>query len=194
MNTLNAERRDMSTKAKKLRRDGYVTGCIFGREMEESIPLKMEKADVERLLKTEHKGGRIALRVDGVTYDALIKEIDFNSMRNGVDEIDFQALVSTEKVHSSAEIYLINESKLVAGIPQQMLHELNFKALPAALLETVEVDVGDLKVGDTIRVKDLPIANNSEIDLITDLESTVVTITEPRTAASDTEENEEAAE
>ncbi len=55
MNTLKAEKRDMSIKAKKLRREGFVTGCIFGREMKESIPLKMLKGDVEKLLKTEGK-------------------------------------------------------------------------------------------------------------------------------------------
>ena len=42
MNTLKAEKRDMQTKAKKLRREGYVTGVIYGREMKESIPLKIE--------------------------------------------------------------------------------------------------------------------------------------------------------
>ena len=35
MNTLKAEKRDMSIKAKKLRREGFVTGNIFGREMKE---------------------------------------------------------------------------------------------------------------------------------------------------------------
>ena len=44
MNTLKAERRDMTIKAKKLRREGFVTGSIFGREMEETIPLKFEKS------------------------------------------------------------------------------------------------------------------------------------------------------
>ena len=152
MNTLKAEKRDMTIKAKKLRREGFVTGCIFGREMKESIPLKMTKSDVEKLLKTEGKGGRIRLEVDGEPYDALIKEVDYNPLKGGVDEIDFQALVSTEKVHSSAEIHLINADKLVAGVPQQMLHEVDFKALPSALVEKIELDVGDLKVGDTIRV------------------------------------------
>ena len=33
MTTLKAEKRDMSTKAKKLRREGYVTGNVFGREI-----------------------------------------------------------------------------------------------------------------------------------------------------------------
>ena len=35
MNTLKAEKRDMLTKDKKLRREGYVTGNIYGREMKE---------------------------------------------------------------------------------------------------------------------------------------------------------------
>ena len=193
MNTLKAEKRDMSIKAKKLRREGFVTGCIFGREMKESIPLKMLKGDVEKLLKTEGKGGRVALTVDGQTYDALIKEVDFNPLKGGVDEMDFQALVSTEKVHSSAEIHLINADKLVAGVPQQMLHEVDFKALPSALVEKIELDIGDLKVGDTIRVADLDIAKDKDVDLTTDPETTVVTVTEVRGAAAEAED-EDAAE
>ena len=46
----------MDVKAKKLRREGYVTGNVFGREMKESVPVKMEKAAVDRLLKACHKG------------------------------------------------------------------------------------------------------------------------------------------
>lgn len=141
-----------------------------------------------KTLREEGKGDRSNLQVDGKTYDALIKEVDYNSLKGWVDELDFQALVGTEKVHSSAEIHLINESKLVAGIPQQMLHEINYKALPASLVEKIELDVGDLKVGDTIRVKDLEIAKDNNIDLMTDLESTVVTVTELRVVADEPSE------
>ena len=155
----------------------------------------MAKGDVEKLLKTEGKGGRIRLEVDGEAYDALIKEVDFNPLKGGVDEIDFQALVSTEKVHSSAEIHLLNADKLIAGVPQQMLHEVAFKALPSALVEKIELDIGELKVGDTIRVKDLDIAKDKDVDLTTDLDATVVTITEVHASAADTEaEGEESAE
>jgi len=146
----------------------------------------MEKADVEKLLKVENKGGQVMLEVDGQTYDALIKEVDYNPLKGYVDEIDFQALVSNEKVHSVAEIHLVNLDKL-AGVPQQMLQEISFKALPAALVEKVEVDVGDLKVGDTIRVADLPIAKDKDVDLMTDVDATVVTITEVHVKASDLE-------
>ncbi len=194
MNTLKAEKRDMTIKARKLRREGFVTGCIFGRELTESIPLQMEKSSVERLLKTEGKGGQVMLEVDGRTYDALIKEIDFNPLKGTIDEVDFQALVSGEKVHSTAEIHLINHEKLETGVAQQMLHEVSFKALPSALVDKIQIDIGDMKPGDTLKVKDLDIAKNKDVDLMTDPEDVVVTITEVHTAAAEDTDAEETAE
>ena len=176
MNTLKAEKRSMNVKAKRLRREGYVTGNVFGREIEGSIPVKMLKNEVDKLLKTDHKGSQVMLEVDGQTYDALIKEVDFNPLAGRVDEIDFQALVSNEKVHSVAEIVLVNHDKLEAGVLQQHLEEISFRALPSALVDKIMVDVGDMKVGDVIKVKDLAIAQDKDVDLKTDLEAAVVSV------------------
>ena len=154
MNTLKAEKRDMSIKAKKLRREGFVTGNLFGRELEDSIPLKLDKAEVEKLLKVENKGGQVMLEVAGETYDALIKEVDYNPLKGYVDEIDFQALVSNEKVHSVAEIVLHNTENVVEGVLEQILKEVSYKAYPSALVDKIDVDCGNLHLGDCIRVKD----------------------------------------
>ena len=193
MNTVKAEKRTMDTKAKRLRREGYVTGNVFGKEMEGSIPLKMEKSDVEKLLKTSNKGSQIMLDVDGQSYDVLIKEIQFNPLKGQVDEIDFQALVGNEKVHSVAEIVLVNHDKLEAGVLQQHLEEISFRALPSALVDKVMVDVGDMKVGDVIKVKDLAIAQDKDVDLKTDLEAAVVSVAAVH-VDPDLEAEEEAAE
>ena len=66
----------------------------------------------------------------------------------------------------------------VAGGPylQQLLEEVSYRALPSALVEKVEVDVGDLKVGDSIKVRDLSIASDKDIDLMTDLDAVVATV------------------
>ena len=188
MNTLKAEKRSMSIKAKRLRREGFVTGNIFGKEIRESIPIKIERTAAERLLKTCNKGSQILLDVDGQAYDSLIKDISFNSMKGLVEEIDFQALVSGEKVHSVAEIILLNHDKVISGILQQQLQEVSYKALPDALVDKVRVDVGDMKVGDTIRVEDLDIAKNKNIDLVTDLGTIVATVTAVHAAAEETVE------
>ena len=185
MNTLKAEKRSMSIKARRLRREGFVTGNIFGKEIQESIPIKAERTVVERLLKTCNKGSQIQLDVDGQVYDALIKDISFNSMKGLVEEIDFQALVSGEKVHSVAEIILLNHDKVIGGVLQQQLQEISYKALPDVLIDKVKVDVGDMKAGDTIRVGDLDIAKNRNIDLVTDLDATIATVTAVHAAAEE---------
>ena len=193
MNTLKAEKRSMSIKAKRLRREGYVTGNVFGRDIQESIPVKIEKTVVERLLKTCNKGSQILLDVDGQAYDVLIKDISFNAMKGIVEEIDFQALVRGEKVHSVAEVILVNHDKVMNGVLQQQLQESSYKALPEALIDKVRIDVGDMKVGDTIRVADLDIAKNKNVDLVTDLDTTVATVTVVHAAAEEPAEGTEEA-
>lgn len=189
MNTLKAEKRDMGTKAKKLRREGFVTGNIFGKEIEGSIPVKMEKAEVDKLLKTKNKGSQIVLDVDGQKMHVLIKEVDYNTLKKQVDEVDFQALVSGEKVHSVAEVVLLNHEMVMEGVLEPVLTEIAYKAVPEALVEKVEIDVANLKPGESVKVKDLPIASNKDIDLMTDLEMTVVTVLEAHNAVvNDTEE------
>ena len=176
MNTLKAEKRSMDVKAKRLRREGYVTGNVFGKRIEGSIPVKIERNALERFLKTSGKGSRVQLDVDGENIDVLIKEIDINHLKNEVVEIDFQALVSGEMIHSVAEIILLNHDKVAEGIVEQHLNEISYRALPSALVEKVEVDVAEMKVGDSIKVKDLPIASDKDVHLMTDPEAVVVSV------------------
>ena len=185
MNTLKAEKRSMDIKAKKLRREGYVTGNVFGREMKESVPVKMDKAEVDRLLKKSNKGSQIMLDIGGKQYNVLIKDIQYNPLKGQVDEIDFQALVSDEKVHSVAEVVLLNHDKVLSGVLQLQLEEIAFQAYPSALVDRVEIDAEALRIGQSVKVKDLSIAKNKEIDLITDPEATVVTLSEVHNAAVD---------
>lgn len=185
MNTLKAEKRSMDVKAKRLRREGFVTGNVFGREIKGSIPVKISKNEAERLLKTNGKGSQVLLNVDGTEMDVLIKEIDYNSLKAQVDEIDFQALVNGEKVHSVAEIHLLNHEKVTTGVLQQMLKEVSYRALPSALVEKIELDVGGMRVGDTIRVRDLAIASDKDVQLQTDLDTVVVEVYASKNTAAD---------
>ena len=197
MNTLKAERRNMETKAKKLRREGFVTGNVFGKEIKGSIPVQMAQTDAERFIKGNGVGSQVMLELDGQQMDVLVKEIDYDSMKNQILEIDFQALVKGEKVHSVAEIILRNHEKVNTGVLEQILHEVSYRALPEALVEKIELDVGNMRVGDTIKVGDLDIASDEKVDLLTDREAVVATVSpvrneEPEDSAEGTEETAEA--
>lgn len=183
MNTLKAEKRSMDIKAKKLRREGYVVGNVFGKKIEGSIPVKFQTLELEKFLKKAHKGSQIMLDVEGTQYDALIKDVAYNPVAGRIDEIDFQALVSTEKVHSVVEVILENHDKIAEGVLQESLEEIAYKALPADLVDEVRVDVGDMKIGDVIRVKDLPIYADKKITIMTDPDAVVVALNAAHNAA-----------
>ena len=118
------------------------------------------------------------LDIDGQQYDVLVRDIQYNAMKREIDEISFQALVSNEKIHSAAEVILLNHNAVQDGVVQLMLPEISYKALPAALVEKVEIDVSNMHAGDAIKVKDLDIAKDKDIELKTDPEAVVVTVTQ----------------
>ena len=114
-------------------------------------------------------------------------------MKHHITEIDFQVLVAGEKVHSVAEIELLNHDKVTNGVIQLHLEEISYRALPEDLTDRIQLDLDGVKVGDSIKVKDLPFAQNPQIELLTDPEAIVVSVTEVRNT-EEAETEEEAAE
>ena len=92
---------------------------------------------------------------------------------------------------------IVNHDKVADGVLQENMEEVNYRAYPSALVDKVEVDVSGLKVGDTIRVKDLSIAKDEDIDIKDDPEAVVLTVVAvhngavPETAAPEEETAEE---
>ena len=112
MNTFKVQKRDMETKAKKLRREGYVTGNLFGKEIEGSVLLKIERKEAERMQRECMKGSQVMLDLDGQSYDVLIKDMDYDPAKNMLMEIDFQALEKSITVHPEDYIVIVTRGHL----------------------------------------------------------------------------------
>ena len=191
MTTLKVQKRDMGTKAKRLRREGYVTGNLFGKDIEGSIPLQIEKKEAERIQRECLKGSKLILDLDGKKYNVLLKELDYDTMKRQILELDFQALVSGEKIHSVAEIIFHNKEMVVDGVLEELLTEIEYKAVPEALVERVDIDCSKLKVGDSLTVGDLEIAKDEDIEIMTHLDTPVVNVVASHNAVADEEEVED---
>ena len=116
------------------------------------------------------------IELDGKKYDVLLKELDIDTMKNQILEMDFQTLMKGEKVHTVAEIVLHHKEKVVEGILEQQLEEISYKAVPEALIDKVDVDCSKLRLGDTLTVADLEIAKNKDIEIITHMDTPVVSV------------------
>ena len=155
MMTLKAEKRDPQVKAKKLRREGFVTGVLYGKEMKENVALKFEEKEALRFMKDAKEGAQATLAIEGETVNAMVKNIDYDPMSKKVLALDFQALVAGEVVSATVPVHFLNE-EIVQGVFEPELSEIHYKADPAHLLDPVEIDLAKLPAGTkNMYVKDL---------------------------------------
>lgn len=195
MTTLKTTKRNPEVKAKKLRRDGFATGVLYGREMDENIPLQFSAVDASRFIKSHKEGSQVILNFGDTKTSAIVKNIDYDAMKRQVMALDFQALVAGEKISTTVPVKLENESA-VQGFVDQELAEIHYKADPAHLLEPIEIDLTKFHTGDALYVKDLGLEEKGA-QLITPADSLVFHIADHAKnmeIAEDETADEEAAE
>ena len=195
MTTLKTTKRNPEVKAKKLRRDGFATGVLYGREMDENIPLQFSAVDASRFIKSHKEGSQVILDFGDTKTSAIVKNIDYDAMKRQVMALDFQALVAGEAISTTVPVKLENEGA-VQGFVDQELAEIHYKADPAHLLEPIEIDLTKFHTGDALYVKDLGLEEKGA-QLITPADSLVFHIADHAKnmeIAEDEAADEEAAE
>ena len=195
MTTLKTTKRNPEVKAKKLRRDGFATGVLYGREMDENIPLQFSAVDASRFIKSHKEGSQGILDFGDTKTSAIVKNIDYDAMKRQVMALDFQALVAGEAISTTVPVKLENEGA-VQGFVDQELTEIHYKADPAHLLEPIEIDLTKFHTGDALYVKDLGLEEKGA-QLITPADSLIFHIADHAKnmeIAEDETADEEAAE
>lgn len=174
---LSAETRQGKVKSRKLRRENYVPAVLYGKHLAESIALKLPLREAEQFLKSNDVGSRVRIKIGDETHHALLKELTREPTTGNLEHLSFMVLSATEKVKAIAHIVVVGREALMRkGVIIQPIDEINYRALPSKLIDTITVNVENMQVGDNIKVSDLEIANDPEIELLTPVDSVVVTI------------------
>ena len=178
MITLKVEKRNPEVKAKKLRRDGFVCGVLYGKKMKESTPIQLTEPEALRFIKANKEGTQVMLDLDGKQVDALVKNIDYDPMKKQIMALDFQALVAGETVATSFQVILENEDA-AQGIVEQTLNEVHYKADPANMLDTIVIDFKTLSPDvREFHVKDLVIPEGKTVHITTPEDTLIFHIAE----------------
>ncbi|MGQ9456243.1 MAG: 50S ribosomal protein L25 [Armatimonadota bacterium] len=183
---LEANYRSDMTKShlKKIRREGYVTGSVFGRGIE-PIPIEVKLKDIVNLIKESEHGmmSLFDLKINGAPKDGehtvIIKEFFRDPITRKILDIQFQRVSLTEKVHIEVPIELAGESEgeKKGGILEQVIDTIDVRALPTEIPPKIEVDISALDIGDHIRVAEIKVSDN--IEILTDPETIICTCVPP---------------
>ncbi|NLO47364.1 MAG: 50S ribosomal protein L25 [Clostridiales bacterium] len=170
---LQAESREKDTKAKQIRKRGFVPGCLYGKDMESTQLLQIKENDALNLLRNKASGNRLVLSVGGTKTNVILRDISNNLVKSTVEHLSFQKLNKDDAVNTAAQIVLVNKEKLPAGSWQQLLYEIPYRSVATEMIEKVEIDVEGMGPGDSVKVSDLDIAKDQEIEILIDQDSLV---------------------
>jgi large subunit ribosomal protein L25 len=181
---LTAQVREKAGKgvARGLRRDKRVPAVLYSHG--KSMPISMVSKDVTKILNTE--GGEhalINLTLEGsketATHMALIKDYQVDPLNGSLIHLDLMEVAMNEKVKIPVAVHITGNSIGVkeGGIFQYGLRTLDIECLPTAIPDSIEVNITDLKINDSLHVRDITAPEG--VRILTDGDATVATIQPP---------------
>ncbi len=167
---------------KKIRRDGYTPGVIYGRKIKPinlSVPTKIFTEIIKKspgALVELNLGGEIS----GNTYSAIVKEVKRASLNDELSCVDFYQVSLDETLTTSVPVHLVGNAPGVkeGGILEQLYREIEIECLPTDIPDKIDVNISDLKIGHSIHLKDVQF--DKKIKVITLPDTVLVTIVAPK--------------
>lgn len=140
--------------AKALRDSGQVPCVLYGQGTQTHFSLPDIK--VEKLVFNPDVF-KIELDIDGKKSNAIIQEIQQNPITDKVVHIDFLELDEKKPVKVALPVRLTGASRgvLAGGRLMQVFRRLRVVGLPTDLPEAIVIDITKLRIGQSVRVKDL---------------------------------------
>ncbi len=177
MSRLECNKRDESIKNKRLRREGFVPGIVYGKNLDESIKVQIDAKKLSELFKTSNVGSQLSVVVDGEEINTIIKLVEYMPMSSKYQHIDFQVLTSGEKIKTSVPIKYINKENIQdEGIVQEYFNALEYEVLPKDMMDTLEIDLSVLSLANDIKVSDLELVNDERYHILTASNSVLVSL------------------
>ena len=165
------------------RKQGFVPGVLYGREME-SISISVSAKEMERVIakKGENLFAKINLQKDDGSqeYNVILKEVQRHPYKGTLAHLDFYQVSMSEKINTVVTVSLVGESIGVAegGLIQQQLREINVLCLPGDIPSSIELDITNLKIGDSITVADISMPD--KVEIADEADTVVVNVAAPR--------------
>ena len=196
---LSLEKRELTgKKLKSLREKGLIPSVLYGGK--EPILLASEYVATEKVLEKAGYHSPIDLDVAGKKKMAIVKDVHIDPVSRRVLNIEFQAISANEVVEATTPIVIVNFEASVASKTYhfamiQALEEIDVKAKPADLPQSLEIDAANLKeVDDKIVIADIKLPNGVEFaDKELDGEQVVASLYDPAAEAAAREAEEKAA-
>jgi large subunit ribosomal protein L25 len=149
-----------SRESRRLRRAGFIPGVLYGRG-DGSRAICIPERDLRRVLTGSHGLHAIldvVLEGQKKTHPSILKDYQRDPVRGTLAHVDLMEVRLDQPIQAQVVVELVGEAEGVkeGGVLSQVTREINVEALPLDVPDRLELDVSEMKIGDTLRLADLP--------------------------------------
>lgn len=161
--TLEAVKREGRRKneANRLRASGKIPAVFYGpAKAKDAVAVSVDPKAVMRILHSDSGANTlINLKIDGAETRVMLREYQLDPVTHQLLHADFYELAMDKAITVTVPVQIRGESKGVkqqGGLLDFVTREIEVECLPTDIPEHIDVDVSELMLHQSIRVRDLP--------------------------------------
>jgi large subunit ribosomal protein L25 len=147
-----------------MRRSGRIPAVLYGRTGK-AVSLDLDALELSRSVKSISESTIVKVEVEGKSYDAFVKDTQRNILDGNILHVDFYEVESGVVLRARVSLHLKGNPIGVreGGNLENPLHEIEVECLPKDLPERIEIDISNLKVNQSLHVRDIPLGEGVRV-------------------------------
>jgi large subunit ribosomal protein L25 len=179
--TLNVSKREGTGKgvARRIRAAGKVPAVVYGRGMD-PVSIEVDRREFVHALTTDAGTNvLLSLELDGEKITTLARELQRDPVKGTLLHADFVKVDLKVEIEVEVPLHLVGEALGVkeGGVLEHPLFTVHVRCLPTDVPESIELDISNMNIGDSMRVSDL--SAGREFQIINDPDTVVAHIAAP---------------
>ena len=170
-----------SRVSRRLRKSGQVPGVVYGKEVED-VTVAVDEKLFMTIVGYSTAAGLIELvyEEDDRRTLVIVKDVQWDPISDRPVHVDFLRVSADQLVSIPVHVHLENTPRgvLMGGVLEHILHEIMIKVRASDIPHSINVDVEELEIGDTLHISEIELPDGVTVDMSSELVvATVVTPT-----------------
>ena len=159
--SVECQKRPDGSKPGALRRSGLIPAVLYGHKGTESVSLTLPAKTAETLLKKATVNNTLVqVNIPDISWNgkALLREVQTHPWkRSQVYHLSFFSVASQDSLEVTVPLHFLGQAAGIksGGILDPVITELQVQCAPGDIPESIDVDVSNLEIGDSLHVRDL---------------------------------------
>jgi large subunit ribosomal protein L25 len=159
--SVECQKRPEGSKPGALRRSGLIPAVLYGHKGTESVSLTLPAKTAETLLKKATVNNTLVqVNIPDISWNgkALLREVQSHPWkRSQIYHLSFFSVASQDSLEVTVPLHFLGQAAGIksGGILDPVITEIQVQCAPGDIPESIDVDVSNLEIGDSLHVSDL---------------------------------------